>query len=271
MIYLKTIFSSPHEIKYLRLNLKESFDYIDRFIVCEYNRTHIGTERELIFKNYIGQFTEEENKKILYIAADISALAVDGRKDSAIAHKNELIMRGYFASQIDLSDKDIVFSVDADEIIFKQCYDPIIDKLKKTYWPFSQSLLLPMHQFFYRVNYLWEDLIFTHAVACKSSAFKDYPSQWRDKGKKYSEIVGCHFSWCMSIDEMIQKLGMYAHHHEYAHLVKREILEDAVKNKKYPFEPGRDFKIRVLDINKEHYYYPKSIYSLVDEFKMLIG
>jgi len=71
VIYFKTIFSSPNEIKYLKLNLKESFDYIDRFIVCEYNRTHVGTERDLFFENYRGQFTEDENKKILYIGADI--------------------------------------------------------------------------------------------------------------------------------------------------------------------------------------------------------
>ena len=271
MIYFRTIFSSPNEIKYLKLNLKESFDYIDRFIVCEYNRTHVGTERDLFFENYRGQFTEDENKKILYIGADISALVVDGRKDSALAHQNELIMRGYFASQINLNCKDIVFSVDADEIIFKQYYEPIIDRLENTYWPFSKSLKLPMHQFFYRVNYLWEDFMFTHAVACKAIAFKNYPSQWRDMGKEYSEIVGCHLSWCLSIDEMIQKLGMYAHHHEYAHLAKREMLEDAVKNKKYPFEPTRDFRIRVLDINNDRSFYPASIYGMLNEFEMLIG
>jgi len=273
MIYLKTIFSAPNEIKYLKLNLSESFDYIDKFIICEFNRTHIGTPRELIFDRYLEKFTEEEKKKILYVGADMSGMVVDARNDSNLAHQvNERIIRGYFASQLDLNDEDIVFSVDADEIIFKECYEPIISRLNRTHWPFSRSIKLPMYQFFYRINYLWENLIFTHAIACKAVAFKKkYPSHWRDRGKNYPEIVGCHFSWCLTIDEMIQKLNMYAHHHDYSHLAKKEILEEAIKKKTYPFDPDRDFRIKVLDISKDKMYYPKSIYNMLNEFEQLIG
>lgn len=273
MIYLKTLFSSPNEIKYLKLNIKEAFEFIDKFIICEFNRTHIGTKRELIFEKYLDQFTEEEKKKILYIGADVSTTVVDAQNDTNLAHnKNELVMRGYFASRVDLECEDIVFSVDADEIIFREYYKPVIDQLNKTYWPFSRSIKLPINQFFYRINYLWKDLVITSAVACKASVFnKYYPSHWRDKGKIYPFIVGSHFSWCLTIDEMIQKLGTYAHHNEYRHFAKKEILEDAVKNKKYPFDPKRDFRIQVLDIYKDRKYYPRSIYTMLDEFKDLIG
>jgi hypothetical protein len=273
MIYFRTLFSAPSEIKFLKLNLAESFDYIDRFIICEFNRTHIGTKRELIFEKYIDLFTEQERKKILYIGADVSELIIDAKNNPDLAHHhNEKIIRGYFASQVDLNDEDIVFSVDADEIVFRQYYEPIIQRLNNTSWPFTKSILLPMFQFYYRINYLWKNLTSTHAVACKASVFnKKYPSHWREKGRKYPKIVGCHFSWCLTIDEMIQKLGMYAHHHEYAHLAKREILEDAVRNKKYPFDPKRDFRIQVLDIYKDTKHYPQSIYTMLDEFKYLIG
>ena len=274
MIYLKTIFSALNEIKYIKLNLKEAFDHIDKFIICEFNRTHIGTERELIFEKYFSEFSKKEKEKIIYIGADLSreAKLAKSAEDSGICHNNERLIRGYFVKHINLKDEDIVFSVDADEIIYSRSYGEIIKKLNKIHWPFIKVIKLPMNQFFYKINYLWENLIFTHSIACKATAFnKRYPSQWRDKGKNYPEIVGCHFSWCLSIEEMIQKLKMYAHHYDYGHFAKKEILEDAIKNKKYPFDPKRDFKIKVLDIYKDREYYPQSIYGILDEFNELIG
>jgi Glycosyltransferase family 17 len=72
MIYLKTCFSAENEIKFLKLNLRESFKHIDKFIICEFNRTHTGAERELIFNKYSDFFTPEEKEKIIYIGADVS-------------------------------------------------------------------------------------------------------------------------------------------------------------------------------------------------------
>ena len=271
MVYFRTIFSTPSEIKYLKLNLRECFDYVDKFIIVEFNRTHVGKERELVFEKYLDQFSAEERKKLLYIGADISVEAEYTESDSKIAHRNETIMRGYFVKEISLRDEDIVFATDADEIIFRQHYEPIIKKIESMRWPFRKSLVLPMHQFYYKHNYLWENLISKAAVACRASAFRKYPSDWRSKGKLYPEIAGCHFSWCITTDEMITKLGMYAHHKDYGHLAKKEVLEDAVKNKEYPFEPNRPFQIRVLDMHKDTDYYPQSLYTMFDEFKPLIG
>ncbi len=271
MIYLKTIFSAPNEIKYLKLNLREAFNHIDNFIICEFNRTHTGIEREFIFERYLNNFTKEERRKIIYIGADISNQAVLA-DDSSVAHKNEQLMRGYFASRVDLNGEDIIFSVDADEIIFGQYYEEIINKLNSP-WLLKKSLLLPVRQYFYKINYLWEGSIIDFGpVACKVKYFRSvYPSQWRGSGKVFSKIVGCHFSWCLTIDEMITKLRTYAHHSDYAHLAKRELLEEAVKNKTYPFDPSVDFHIKVLNIYKDTMYYPKEIYKMMNEFQEVIG
>jgi hypothetical protein len=268
MIYLKTIFSAPNEVKYLRLNLKEAFKYIDKFIICEFNRTHVGTERPLIFEQFIDQFTEEERQKIIYIGADISDQSVRAEGDSNLAHQNEQLMRGYFASQLDLNDNDIVFSVDADEIIFSQYYEKILDRLGI----FTKAVRLQLHQFFYRINYLWSNNQFIAPTVCKASYYKHkYPAQWRYDGKLFPQTVGCHFSWCITGDEMVSKLQSYAHQSDYGHLVNREILEEAIKNKTYPFDPNVDFCIKVLDIHKDSQYYPGSTYMMLDEFKDLLG
>jgi hypothetical protein len=272
MIYLKTIFSAPNEIKYLKLNLAESFNHIDKFVICEFNRTHTGEDRELVFEKYWDEFTQQEKDKIIYIGADISKYAnyaVDKQKQANI---NARVIRGYFASQIDLDKDDIIFSVDADEIILEQYYEEIIKELEKMKWPWQKkSLVLKLRQFYYRANYLWENNEFIAPIACRASCYKNkYPNDWRYTGKLYNKFVGCHFSWILTIDEMIKKLNMYSHQSTYAKFAKRDILEDAVKNKKYPFDPDVDFKIRVLDIYKDKEYYPRSLYSMLDKFKDFI-
>ncbi len=271
MIYLKTIFSSANEIKYLKLNLREASNHIDKFVICEFNRTHTGEERELIFDKHLNDFTEEERRKIIYIGADISKYTKFARDNQKVANDNARIIRGYFARQIDLNKKDIIISVDADEIIFEQYYHEILEALKNLKWWQRKSLVLLLRQFYYKVNYLWENNRFIAPIVCRAGEYlRKYPNDWRYTGKLYDKYVGCHFSWLLTVEEMIEKLNMYSHQSEYSRFAKRDILEDAVKNKKYPFDPSVDFKIRILDINKDREFYPQSIYGMLDEFKEFI-
>ncbi len=266
-VYLKTYIYAPHEVKFVRLNVKEALPYVDQVIVCEFNRTHVGSEREFIFDRYLDTFSGEERGKILYLPCEISD-QVTHAKDSEEVHKIERLMRGYFASQIDFHDRDIVISVDADEIIFGHCYNDILSHINY----YNKALKLQLYQFFYKINYLWENETFIAPTACRAGFYKgEYPAQWRYDGKLLPGYVGCHFSWCMSVDEMLKKMKAYSHHYDYRHLAKREILEEAIKYKSYPFDPKRDFRIRVLDVYKDKQYYPQSIYTMLDEFAQLIA
>ena len=203
MIYLKTYFYTEHEVKFLKLNLLESFDYIDKFIICEFNRTHTGEEREFIFDNYKHNFTEKELEKIIYLPCDISQETVYAKDDEEAIHRiNEPVMRGYFVKKVNLNDDDIIISVDADEIIYNHSYPKIIDNVNK-----KGTTLLKLHQFFYKMNYHWYTNDFIAPVAIKYSQFKNnYPSQLRYMGTLLNDYVGCHFSWCMTPNEMIYKL-----------------------------------------------------------------
>lgn len=266
MIYLKIIFSSPAEIKFLKLNFRESYNYVDKFIVCEFNRTHMGAKRNLIFKRYKNDFTENEKNKIIYIGADISKEIVMANNSNQ-AHKNEQLIRGYFIKKINLNNNDIIVSVDADEIIFSGEYKNILNCLGF----FTKAIKLELYQFFYKINYLWEYKKFIAPTVCYVKYYKNkFPSQWRYDGKLYKKNVGCHFSWCLKVEDMIKKLNIYSHHYDYGQFAKKEILENAIKNKKYPFDPKIDFNIKVLNIYKNKEYYPKSIYSILDEFEDLI-
>ncbi len=251
MVYLKTIFSTPSEIKYLKLNIQEAFDYIDKMIVCEYNYTHTGEKRELIFENFLDEFSDEEKSKIIYIGANISSYI-----------------------KYAINNDDIVFSIDADEVIFSEYYPELIAKLNDAHWPWQKkSYRLPIRQFFYRINYHWTNLKFISPVACKASYFlkQGFPAQWRDDGKVYSKYVGSHYSWCISIEEMVQKIRNYAHQEQYTHLAEYVTMKSAVENKEYPFDKNREFDIKVIDLSHDKKLFPKSIYKNLDLFDTLIG
>lgn len=249
MIYLKTYFYVKHEIKFLKLNLIEAYEHIDKFIICEFNRTHTGrpTKDGYIFENYINEFPEKLRDKILYLKCDISKEVVEAYNDEPAIHRvNEPLMRGYFVKKINLNDDDIIFSVDADEIIYGYKYPQLIELVNK-----HNLLQLTMYQMFYKPNYLWEGYDWTAPNVSKYKVYKnEFPAQFRydgHRGLEYKEKIGCHFSWCMSIDEMIYKLHTYSHPGQ-RHCAKKEIMEDAVKNKKFPFD-DREFKIQELNDN----------------------
>jgi len=266
-IYLKTYFYAPHEIKFIKLNLRESFNHVDRMILCEFNKNHLGMDRDFIFHRYSNYFSQDELNKIIYLKCDLSNLVVKAKNSEQI-HQNENLMRGYFESQMELNKKDIIISVDADEIIFDQYYDQLIDHISI----FKPAFRLQLNQFFYKINYLWENENFVAPTIARVSYYHGkFPGQWRYDGDLYPEIVGDHFSWCMTIEEMLEKMRVYGHHYDYQHLIKKETMEEAIKNKTYPFDKNRVFKICELDFENRKEFYPSSIYSMVDEFQELIG
>lgn len=258
MVYLKTYFYTEHEIKFLKLNLLEAFNHIDKFIICEYNRTHTGEEREFIFEKYKHLFTEEELVKIEYLACDISEETVYAKDDEEAIHRiNEPVMRGYFVKRMTLNDEDIIISVDADEIIYEHMYPTIINRTRN-----QGTTLLKLHQFFYKTNYHWYNNDFVAPTAMKYSDFKNnYPCQLRYMGNLMNEFAGCHFSWCMTPEEMVYKLYTYSHP-QYRFCANLELLENAIATKTYPFDPNTDFKINEVSYDDE--ILPRNIKNILN-------
>ena len=256
-VYLKTYFYVEHEIKWLKCNLLESFDYIDKFIICEYNVTHTGMPREMIgIEKLINDLPESISKKILYLPLDISKATVEAyNNEPAIHNINEPIMRSAFMKAVNFKDEDIIFSIDADEIIYSHMYPKLIDFVNE-----KGTCQLNLNQFFYKKNYFWKDKDFIAPIVIKYKNFKNrFPCNLRYEGTIYPEKAGCHFSWCMSVDEMLYKLDTYSHP-RYRHLAKREILENAIKEKIYPFDEKIPFNI--VEIQDDSELLPKSISKL---------
>ena len=246
-VYLKTYFYVEHEIKFLIMNLIESYDYIDKFIICEHNRTHTGQPRDFIWEDHKDKFPPQLMDKVLYLPCDISEHTVEAyENEDAIHQVNEPVMRSCFMTNLSFDDDDIIVSVDADEIIYRDVWDYIISETKQ-----KDLVRLNLYQFFYKMTYLWEGKDFVSPISAKYKVFKgQYPCNWRDVGPVLSKKVGCHFSWCMTPEEMVYKLHTYSHP-RYRFCADEKLLKGAIKNKEYPFDPEVDFNIRELEINDE--------------------
>lgn len=245
MIYLKTYFYTPHEIKYLVANLIESHKHIDYFIVCESNIHHTGRSRDLIYERLkvIDSFPEKLREKVIYLPFDLSSSAGDGYNNEDVIHQvNEPLMRSAFSQVLNFQDNDIIFSVDADEIIYGDSYSFLIKEVKK-----HSCIRINFNQFFYKFNYLWKNQDFTSPIGARYSHFRQrFPANWRDEGKLVEGKHGAHLSWCMTVDEMIFKLDTYSHP-RYRFCSDTKLLHSAIDNKEYPFDKSVDFKITELE------------------------
>lgn len=259
MIYLKTYFHTETEINFINMNLIESYNHIDKFIICEFDVNHNGEKREFIYDKIKYQILSEYRDKIIYLKCKLSN-PLDGENNENNSHINETIMRGYFTKCLEFNDDDVIISVDADEIIYSESYNIIFKYLEK-----HDKVQLRLNQFFYKLNYYWKDNNFIAPVAAYYKVFKNfYPSDWRYNGYVIPNIMGCHFSWCMSIDDMILKLKKYAHV-KYKYLADKNILEKAIVDKTYPFDIRKPFNIEIVD--RDSTIMPKSISNkLFDNF-----
>ena len=240
MIYLKTYVYAPHEIDFVILNLLEAYPHIDKFIVCEFNRKHTGHPKDFIFEGLLNMVPTDIADKLAYFKCDISKEAVfaDTNED-AIHRVNEPLMRTYFTRCMPFNGDDVVISIDADEIIYGHIYPDLLDHV----WEHGSGVL-QLHQFMYKPTYLWKD----HPFVAPTAALYRVGHTWRYEGTVFPTVAGCHFSWCMSVDAMIEKLFSYSHP-QYRFCANRQLLEDAIREKTYPFDPTTPFTIEEIPLS----------------------
>jgi len=242
-IYLKTYCYAPHEIEFVIANLSECYDHIEKMIVCEFDINHTGVKRDFEFQNLKDRVPEHLRDKIDYHACEVfNETARAYENEDAIHTINEPVMRSYFTKLYDFNNDDIIISIDADEIIYGDKIDYIVSEVQK-----HNVVALKLRQFFYKKTYLWKNKDFTSPIATYyGSISKKYPYNWRDIGRVTDQYVGCHFSWCMTPDEMVHKLHTYSHP-RYRFCADVELLTNAIENKEYPFDSNTEFSIQELE------------------------
>ena len=265
-VIFKTIVSSLHELPFVLMNWDELSEIVDLFIICESNRTHTGEAQDFQFdkEEVWNQFPK--SKKIRYSKIDMSECTQFWNGDSSLLHSNEQKIRDCFRFETEVRPDDIIISVDADEVLFKHRVNFLIQQLRRKILP-KTSYAIRMHQIIFRLNYHWTDCKFRGPVICRGSAFlnEDEP-QWRYKGSRTILKSGCHFSWVMTNKEIVAKILRYSHRAENEIFANEKIIDWAVKNQIYIFEPNRSFNIRKVKKLTDRIY-PKSLpkyYTLID-------
>lgn len=254
MLYLKSYCYSKHELPFIIANLDEGFEHIDKLILYEYNYTHTGLSKEYEIEKVLHLIPEKLKTKLLYKKIDLTNYSVYAVNDEKKCHQiNENIQRSWLFNDKDiiLHDEDIIIDIDIDEIIYKDCYEDLLNELNEKNKPIS----IKLNQFFFKNNYLWSNLIFDAPAIYKYGMVKHINRNIKGVLCKYqryclqktSKIYGCHMSWVMPVDDMLKKIYSGAHT-KYHHLGKREILEKAIEEKKYIFDLNRPFKIVELNI-----------------------
>ena len=266
-IVLRILVSTQTELKYVAMNCLESRNLVDKVLVVEHNFTHTGKPKPFYFeseaKNEIEILSGNKTVEILHV--DLSESIIRNATNSNDVHINEHLMRVSFLKNFQIDKRDLIISVDADEIIFRNTYRLLF--LANRVLPLMRiHVALMMHQFFYKPNYLWRGLRFRSAVAVNGEVLISNPKNIRDSGFLFPAWSGCHFSWQLEPKEMVEKIQNYAHNPEYAHLADESVLRDAVKSRTYPFDPNRKFPIKQLSRKQAYRYFPKSYWIMETKF-----
>ena len=255
MKYIKSYCYNKHELPFIITQLKESYNYIDKYCLYEYNYTHTGQKKEYELENFIKYIPDNLLDKLYYKKIDLTNYHVDSLNNEDLSHNiNENIQRNWFFNDenIILNDNDIIIDVDCDEIIYESSYELLFKELEN----FNSTLSITMNLFFYKTNYLWTNNICRASSICKYKNIKNNYETifnlkiYKIRNSQYytNNIYGCHMSWVMPIKFMIEKCFKGAHS-KFKHLANYDILEKAIKEKKYIFDLNRPFNIVELNLN----------------------
>jgi len=267
---VRILVSQASEAKFAALQVLQARDCVDEIIFVEHNFTHTGAIKEYTFKNFeerISSLSHKKNIRFLYV--DLSDRIIRNTQNSKDMHFNETLMRKSFLEEPSLKNRDFVYLLDADEIIFKRSYW-ILNIVMKLFSRINIGFRLPMNQFFYRMNYLWTELVITNTTVATVGQLRKNDRHLRDHGIKFPKRVGSHYSWQLTVPEMILKLKSYAHSADYAHLADPIILTAAIRDKKYPFEPERPFTIAELTGKESRKYFPEDFRLVENQFEHLL-
>ena len=266
-VIFKTIVSGTYELPFVLLNLIELYDICDEFLITESDYTHVGEFKGFDFENCFNNHIKNEFPKAKYVqmkqAATMSLWSPSDENDNNL-RKNEQKIRNGFLEFIDpLDPEDIMISVDGDEVLYNsKTLRGLIAFLKLNRLGSPRSFTLSLNQFFYYLNLQVPKYEFYGPVVCNVSFFFESPEpHWRYLGKRILRPLGCHFSWVMSPDEMLQKISRYAHRDRLAHLMNLETLQEMRFLQLNLMEPNREFNPKSIS-SSSNKIFPSKLFRI---------
>ncbi len=252
MIYECTLFFN--ELKLLDLKLAEELDFVDQFVIVESNQTFTCNKKPLLLKN---------NSK--YTHPKIKLIFLEDQFTADNAWINEKLQRD--TALPNFTTEDIMIVSDIDEIINKEELPRLVDLTKE-----SGYLKLNCNRCFYKINLLAGKWYAPYMVSGEFlDKIKDFEEvsldllRKRDVSVAKVDILGWHFGYLLSKEEIALKLKSFSHTElntpEYTSL---ESIQNKIDNMLCPV--GID-KLYARDIDSD---YPSSILNNLDDWKGFI-
>ena len=124
-LYLKSYCYSKHELPFVIANLQESYPFLTKLVLYEYNYTHTGVKKEYHMEKVLHLIPENLRAKLHYQKVDITNYVEYAYENGPLIHQvNEPIQRSWMFndSNFKLQDTDIIIDHDIDEIIYQSSY-----------------------------------------------------------------------------------------------------------------------------------------------------
>ena len=254
MMKIVDVFPYFNEKELLELRINLLYDHVDKFIICDANRTHSGNPKDFTVKKTLEELNLLTDKiKIVEVDLSIYDRYNNQSDDCPFSNCNwlrERAQRNAASKYIDLTDVCIVS--DCDEII-----DPTVINYYATVAQRNPNniLRIPMVFLHNRADLqVYSDLnkpiLWWCPFVCLKSHLKNYTlSQIREaiafgdiEGFAISELpsifttdgglinnAGWHFSWMGNTNALIEKYRSYAHNNDMSNSINIQPIDQAIK------------------------------------------
>ncbi len=238
-----------NELDLLEVQLEENFNYVDKFIIVESNKTHAGNEKELFFLNNAKRF-EKYKDKIIHLVCDFDS---DLYKDYCNSHtgafhsktepwKREHFQRDYplLCGKIDFNDDDILIVSDVDEIINPRTVSEFLNNNRF----FKDPLRIEMYfmHYYMNTNVYHEDSgidkRWYSPFVVRFADIKNYENSLSiirvDRYSENQPVIkngGWHFSYMFDVNGILNKIKNFAHcNDEFVNYMDYNKVQESIKN-----------------------------------------
>jgi hypothetical protein len=250
-----------NELDLLELQFEQNYNYVDKFIIVESNKTHAGNDKQLIFQQNIDRFSKYRDKIIHLVCSFDSELFNEYSRTNTdiLGFMSEPWLRDRFqrdypilCGEIDFKDHDILIVSDVDEIVnMPSVSNRIVDTT------FRGPHKLEMHFMHYHINtsmYLTDtglDKKWYHPFIVRYSELRNHNNSFsfiRTTPHTDDMVVknaGWHFSYLLDSKGILNKVKNFAHcDDDFAKTVDTSKIEESIANMDLFYDVGQPIKLK---------------------------
>ena len=255
------------EIETLELRMKILGDVVDKFVICEANKTFTNVPKPYNFLENYPRFQQWEDK-IIYVTAELNDDGLDFSQNDAsysptsAAWQFEYQQRNGIIGGLDkINDDDIILMGDVDEIpnpLDIKSYDYPVTFVMDFYYYFVNNKSI-------NVDRKWFGTVCTKGIHLKNGvSIQDLRNQ---RTTYYPILSGWHWSYLGGKEAIRTKIKSFSHtEYNSEKYYGDENIDECLKTGKDLFNrPGQEFQL--VDIASQ---VPPSILDIINKYPHLI-